>query len=111
MTNHLEQRIAAELRAELARQGQSRHWLAEQSGIPVTTIARWLRGPQSPGLNDLDAMCRALGITIADLLSAVERNGPPVPAPRPPRTRRSAGRVADNSEASSRDSHDYVTAA
>lgn len=75
MDRYLEPRIAAELRAELARQGHSRHWLADQIGKPVTTVARWLRGPQSPGLNDLDAMCQALGMTIADLLSAVERNG------------------------------------
>lgn len=72
---NIEQRIAAELRAELARQGRSRHWLAAQTGRPVTTVARWLRGSTSPGLADLDAVCEALGLTIPDLFIAVERNG------------------------------------
>lgn len=94
MTNHyLEPRIAAELRAELARQGHSRHWLAEQIGKPVTTVARWLRGPQSPGLNDLDAICRALGMGIGDLLSAVERNGGYVARPATSTTSHETGRV------------------
>lgn len=96
MTNYLEQRIAAELRAELARQGQSRHWLAEQTGKPVTTVARWLRGPKAPGLNDLDAMCHALGMSIPDLLSAVERNGGYVQQPAAdPANRQETGRDND----------------
>lgn len=86
MELHLEQRIAAELRAELARQGHSRHWLADQTGLPVTTVARWLRGASSPRLNELDAICQAFGMTIADLLLAVEKNGAyqriPIPAGR-----------------------------
>lgn len=114
MDRYLEPRIAAELRAELARQGRSRHWLAEQIGKPVTTVARWLRGPQSPGLNDLDAICQALGMTIADLLSAVQRNGGyevvPIPAART-RSHASAGGVPDNGRESVRDTHGYVTAA
>lgn len=109
MDRYLEPRIAAELRAELARQGRSRHWLAEQIGKPVTTVARWLRGPQSPGLNDLDAICQALNMTIADLLAAVQRNGGyevvPIPAGR---TRAGSAGVdggADNRRAAGRDTH------
>ena len=109
MDRYLEQRIAAELRAELARQGRSRHWLADQIGKPVTTVARWLRGPQSPGLNDLDAICQALGMGIADLLSAVERNGGYGRVPIPAARAESAGAVrvegTDNSEGSVRDTH------
>lgn len=108
MDRYLEQRIAAELRAELARQGRSRHWLADQIGKPVTTVARWLRGASSPGLNDLDAICQALGMTIASLLSAVERNGGyevvPIPA-----GRAGAGALADrdNSQGARPDTHEY----
>ncbi|MDP5182134.1 helix-turn-helix transcriptional regulator [Blastococcus sp. BMG 814] len=75
MDASLEQRVAQEIRAELARQDRTRRWLAQVIGQPETTVARWLRGPQSPGLNELDAMCRALGVSIVDLLAAVERNG------------------------------------
>lgn len=112
MDRYLEQRIAAELRAELARQGRSRHWLADQIGKPVTTVARWLRGPQSPGLNDLDAMCQALGMTIPDLLHAVERNGGYEFVPIPAAARSAlAGRGADNSRETFRDTHRYAAAA
>ena len=108
MDKYLEQRIAAELRAELARQGRSRHWLAEQIGKPVTTVARWLRGPQSPGLNDLDAICQALGMSIADLLSAVERNGSysriPIPAGQG-ESGVAVGSHVDNAQGTGRDTH------
>lgn len=71
----LEQRIAEELRAELGRQDKSRRWLAAATDIPLGTLARYIKGTHSPGLNDLDSICRALGISIPDLLEKVERNG------------------------------------
>jgi transcriptional regulator with XRE-family HTH domain len=114
MDKYLEQRIAAELRAELARQGHSRHWLAEQIGKPVTTVARWLRGPQSPGLNDLDAMCQALDMSIADLLVAVEKNGGygrvPLPAGRGAAAAGGGSRKVDNRRDAGRDTHQNVSA-
>lgn len=88
MTNRpgpLGQRIASELRAELGRQNHSRRWLADQIGLPHNTVARWVGGDTSPTLDALDAMCRALGITVPDLLASVERNGgyqPTVPTRR-----------------------------
>src|SRR5438309_1532697 len=92
----LGQRIAAELRAEMARQEHSRRWLAEQVGAPHNTVARWVGGDTAPPLDALDAMCRALGMSVADLLASVERNGgyePVVVLPR--RTR-----AADNTPSS-----------
>lgn len=110
MSEYLEQRIAAELRAELARQGHSRHWLAERIGKPVTTVARWLRGPQSPGLNDLDAICQALGMNIPDLLGAVERNGGYELMPLARRERSAAGqRQGATNDVSGDDSLRYST--
>jgi transcriptional regulator with XRE-family HTH domain len=71
----LGQRMAAELRAEMARQGRSRRWLAETIGESHVTVGRWVKGETPMSLDSVDAMCRALGLTVADLLSAVERNG------------------------------------
>lgn len=114
MDRYLEPRIAAELRAELARQGRSRHWLADQIGKPVTTVARWLRGPQSPGLNDLDAICLALNMTIPDLFAAVERNGGYQPASVPAGRRGGsdvvgrAGEGLDTRQDARRDTHGFL---
>lgn len=76
MTNRpgpLGQQLAAEIRAELARQNKSRRWLAEQIDQPHATVARWISGQSSPGVDYMDDMCRALGFTVTDLLAAVQR--------------------------------------
>lgn len=71
----LGQRMAAEIRAEMARQGRSGRWLAEQLGESHVTVGRWVKGRSPMNLDALDGVCRVLGLTIPDLLSAVERNG------------------------------------
>lgn len=114
------QRIAAELRAEMARQKMSGRALADAIGANHATVARWINGDTDPGLDGLEPMCRALGLSIADLLAAVERNGGyeviPLPLPRPPRIRRSAAANGASGEAAnrkrtSRDTGRYMTAA
>src|SRR5881409_2858397 len=77
------QRVAMELRAELARQNRSRRWMAEQLHIPHATVNRWLMGETSPGVDNVDAMCRALGFTVADLIVAIQvESEAEVPHPR-----------------------------
>jgi DNA-binding Xre family transcriptional regulator len=82
----LGQRMAAEIRAEMARQDRSGRWLAEQIGESHVTVGRWVKGKSPMGLDALDAICRALGLTIPDLLAAVERNGGYEPTAVTPRT-------------------------
>jgi transcriptional regulator with XRE-family HTH domain len=77
----LGQRMAAEIRAEMARQGRSIRGLAEQIDESHVTVGRWVKGRSPLKLDELDSVCRALGLTIADLLAAVDRNGGYVPAP------------------------------
>jgi DNA-binding Xre family transcriptional regulator len=108
MTNRpgpLGQRIAAELRAELGRQKHSGRWLADQIGAPHNTVARWIGGDTPPPLDALDAMCRALGISVGDLLLSVERNGGYQPVPL---TSLRSRRAADNSQGSGRDTHRHL---
>lgn len=71
----LGRRTAAEIRAELGRQKKSGRWLAEQIGAPSGTVARWVAGDTPPPLDAIYAMCRALGINVADLVSAILRDG------------------------------------
>lgn len=67
--------MAAEIRAEMARQDRSIRSLAEQIGESHVTVGRWIKGRTPMSLNSLDSVCHALGLTVADLLAAVERNG------------------------------------
>lgn len=69
----LAQMIAAELRAELGRQNRSRRWLADQIDQSHVTVSRWINGDGPMSFDALDAICEALGITVGDLLAAVER--------------------------------------
>jgi len=104
----LAQRIAAEIRAELGRQNHSRRWLAAQIGENHVTVNRWVNGDGPVGVDSLDAICRALGITVADLLVAVERTNT-TPAPRVPTKRlgRAITADVDTGSETSRDNHRY----
>lgn len=68
----LGQSIAAEIRAELGRQSRTRRWLAEQLGQNHVTVGRWVNGEGPMSFDALDAICEALGITVADLLSSAD---------------------------------------
>jgi transcriptional regulator with XRE-family HTH domain len=75
--------VAAELRAELARQNHSRRWLAEQVGHSHVTVSRWLNDGHMPASALLE-LCHALGISAASLIGTYERGrgGARVPHPR-----------------------------
>ena len=111
------QRIAAELRAEMARQKMSGRALADAIGANHATVARWINGDGPLSLDWMDAICEALGVSVVDVLArAVESKGSPLPVPRPPRIRRSAraAGVPDdpaNSQEASRDNHQFVPVA
>lgn len=50
----------------------SRNWteyqLAQQSGIPQSTISTWYRKKMLPTLSSLDKICRAFDVTMAQFL-------------------------------------------
>jgi transcriptional regulator with XRE-family HTH domain len=111
----LAQRIASELRAELGRQNLSRRALADSLGQSHVTVSRWINGDGPMSFDALDAICRVLGVSVADMLSRADQAV--VPAPRPLRTRRSRESVAadhadaDNRKGTRPDNHDYRPAA
>lgn len=111
------QSIAAEIRAELGRQHQSKRWLAEQIGEPHVTVTRWVNGDGPMSFDSMDAICAALGVSVVDILRrAEESKGDAVPAPRPPRTRRSRTttvdvEAADSTQGTRRNTHGYAVAA
>jgi transcriptional regulator with XRE-family HTH domain len=111
------QSIAAEIRAELGRQHLTKRGLADMLGEPHVTVTRWVNGDGPMSFDSMDAICEALGVSVVDILRrAEESKGDAVPAPRPPRTRRSnvangASGEAANRKRTSRDTGRYAVAA
>jgi transcriptional regulator with XRE-family HTH domain len=68
----LSARVAAEVRAEQARQRLSGRDLARRVDLPPSTVARWLRGETSMDLDDVAALAGALGLTLGDLIERAE---------------------------------------
>lgn len=64
--------IAAEVRAEVARQGKTYVSLATAAGISPDTLRRRLNGLSSFPVEELGSVCRFLGITLDELLRRVE---------------------------------------
>ena len=59
--------------AEILRLREKRHWteyqLAEQAGLPQSTISSWSNKGKKPTLNTLDKVCNALGISMSQLFA------------------------------------------
>lgn len=109
----LGQRIAAEIRAELGRQHSSRRWLAEQIGQNHVTVSRWVNGDGPMSFDAFDDICRALGISVADLLARVGQQQDVVPSPRPRRSKRGSvtaeiESATDNAPSPGRDTRGHV---
>ncbi len=65
------QAAADEVLAVLARMRKTREWLAEQSGISLSTLTRRLNGGSSFTLDELVQIARTLDISISELLKPV----------------------------------------
>ena len=66
MTNNIAE--SAEIRAELARAGETQTTLAERLGVSQVWVSRRLTGGVSINITELQAIARALGVPTADLL-------------------------------------------
>ncbi len=58
---------------EISEYREARGWteyqLAEQSGLPQSTISSWYRKHMIPTLPSLEKICRAFGITLSQLFA------------------------------------------
>lgn len=64
--------IAAEVRAELARQNKTHTSLAKATGISVDTLRRRLTGRSSFNAEELGSACRFLGISLDEIIGRAE---------------------------------------
>lgn len=79
MTNHAAvgetaaQRLAGEVRAEMARQKRTAGEMARAVGITAHTAGRRLSGAVPFNITELDAVARWLGIDVAALMPRTDR--------------------------------------
>lgn len=64
------ERIAGQVRAILAQRRLTRRWLADQVGMPVSTLNRRLTGSQAFTVDELAAVAAALDIATVSLFPA-----------------------------------------
>ena len=61
MSTDTRSKVAAEVRASLARANLSAADITRSTGIPVATLGRKLRGESSFSVEELDAICDVAG--------------------------------------------------
>lgn len=61
--------ILAVISAEREARGWTEYQLAEQSGLPQSTISSWYRKNMVPTLPSLEKICAAYGITLSQLFA------------------------------------------
>ena len=75
------------------QRGWTEYRLAEESGIPQSTISSWYRRKMMPSLPSLEKVCGALGITLSQLLAEDEKTA--VLSPREQELLRRWSRLSD----------------
>jgi len=65
---HRRERVAAEIRAELARQNKSKTDLAAHIGLSTWTLRRRLEGVRPFYLEELQSIAQFLGLPLSELL-------------------------------------------
>ncbi|AKK04565.1 hypothetical protein CMUST_01075 [Corynebacterium mustelae] len=60
--------IAAEIRAELARQEKTVNDLADEVGMPISTARRSVKGQRPFNVDELFAVCGVLGLGMVELI-------------------------------------------
>lgn len=69
----LSRAVATQVNRLLDERGMSGNALSKATGMPQTSIAAKLSGRSRFDLDDLAAICAALGVTVSDLISWAER--------------------------------------
>lgn len=70
--NARSERVAEEIRAEMARQQISVDALSEKSGIPISTLRRSVKGQRPFTINELFVITRLLGISVVEIIQRAE---------------------------------------
>ena len=67
--------VLGEVRAEMARQRRRQIDIAKATGMSEVKLSRKLNGRSHFTLGELDAVCRTLDVSLADLIRRAENRG------------------------------------
>lgn len=70
--NTRSERVAEEIRAEMARQEITVNMLSEKSGVPISTLRRSVKGQRPFTINELFVITRLLDINVIDIIQRAE---------------------------------------
>ena len=65
----MEEQSLNRIRVALAEKNKSNKWLAEQIGVSVITMSRWVNNRMQPSLDQLVKMAKALDIEVTELIN------------------------------------------
>ena len=65
----MEKQSVNRIRVALAEKNKSNKWLAEQIGVSVITMSRWVNNRMQPSLDQLVKMAKALDIDVTELIN------------------------------------------
>ena len=68
--SNLAKRVAAQIRAEMARQTKTTADVAQETGLSQRTTHRLVKGEREITIGELEAVCRALDVQISQILRA-----------------------------------------
>ena len=66
------ERVAEEVRAEMARQEITVNTLSEESGVPISTLRRSVKGQRPFTIQELFVITRLLDTTVVDIVQRAE---------------------------------------
>lgn len=70
--NTRSERVAEEVRAEMARRQISVNALSEESGVPISTLRRSVNGQRPFTIQELFVITRLLDTTVVDIVQRAE---------------------------------------
>lgn len=70
--NARSERVAEEVRAEMARRQISVNALSEESGVPISTLRRSVNGQRPFTIQELFVITRLLDTTVVDIVQRAE---------------------------------------
>lgn len=68
--------VVAEVRAQMGREQIGNNQLAEMTGLTTSTMSRRMSGTQPFTVPELITVCRALGVTLTDLVADAKKHRP-----------------------------------